>query len=132
MTEQRWVEFDYERYKAGDEVFYRSGEKFEGDLFLSEKRIISNDPYPIISAPTNGIAVECYTVDGIFNISKSDQFKNDLIMKPKITKLWIAVWKDEICDGVTHRCSHGHANLEKLKSNYSHNGCHFIQIEVEE
>jgi hypothetical protein len=138
--EQKWAPFDYQRYLDGDEVYYRSGEKFEGEIFCSKKF----KSHPLICF-VDGKIEKLRALDG--NIYSLEYRRNetninyaDLVMKPKTKKLWIAVSKENNYLSLDGTFSHGiigaYEKKEKLIyelsiNNYFINQCQFIEIEIE-
>lgn len=133
MEEQKFVEFDYQRYLDGDEIYYRKGDKFEGEIFLSEINI----NFPLI-ANNKFSQLNIYKKNGYLraNCNANDL---DLVMLPKKKKLWIAVEKipgkhtneNKVVEYYSVSTAREDINLLKKQYTASDN-FHFIQIEIEE
>lgn len=88
------VPFDYERYLAGEDVFYRSGEKFQGEIFkLKNPLIESNGEITFVAIDESGV-VEPYGPNGNYYLD-GKLCGDDLLMKPKEKKkkkLYMSEW----------------------------------------
>lgn len=129
MTDQKWVDFDYERYKDGDEVFYRNGDRFIGEILFSNFRE-KNNQYPIILIQP-GQSISSCSKNGICYIEESNV---DLVMKPKTKKLFILVRstanKNAPHCHITSGAYESKEEAEKLckESNFCY---HVVEIEIE-
>lgn len=134
MIDQKWVDFDYQRYLHGDAVFYRNGDKFEGEVLIAKKFIDSL--FPLIVIHKDG---EISTVDkkGFYSKDRTDH-RFDLVMKQKVIKsklktkkLWMAYQQFTPTEFETTNLFEKQEELMKHYSDSFLSKAKFIQIEVD-
>lgn len=109
MTKTKYVDFDYQRYLDGDEVFYRNEVKFSGEIFYSKmKANILTDYRPLIVIDQYGHSY-FYCLNGFYSVFEGRR-NADLVMLPKKKTLYISISKEPL----------------------DRKDCKFIQLEIEE
>lgn len=107
MTDQKYVDFDYQRYLEGDEVFFRNEEKFEGEIFFTKnKKIILND--------IKDGAVKVRKENGRFHSEGEDEL--DLVMTSKTTKLYVAIGTESTRQD-SYETSRAYLSIDSIKEN---------------
>lgn len=125
MTEQKWVDFNYQRYLDGDEVF-----TIDGHLV---KQLTRFEDLP--DQPLGG---ECFCMVGLVGarIIHSDakgiyQSKQFLFMKPKTKKLFIGVRTQTFFNERGHYCTNAFSKKEDLESYIGEVDDQYQIIEIE-
>lgn len=85
--------FDLERALAGDPVITRGGEEVD-EIFFSEK---SGVHHPVLAHIKGHFGFKAFYKDGRHCGEQVREGKYDLFMAPKITRMWINIYRD--CHG---------------------------------